>query len=391
MTAHETLQAGLTALNLKSRDLERARQEATAQMRARLEANKPLLEQFQVKVSRAAEIAATVQDNAPSAIIVIVGSMLIASAIRSASAVYENYEKSGVFFLFAAIAALAFVLSGEVAILILSQARARKGMQDREAKRPRTVWTQEIVRVWRVMRGIEAPRTMDAMPERDYTGFVLALAIAFCVVANLLVGIRPALELSATRNEAGERVLPSMSVFLENLPVYPANVQGAFALDVALALLPPLLSAVGGHWLARWSVELAEDARRPQKLFEAAMTQWQDKFRDPLATAEGMEKFEEVLRDIIAGKERAAAKRAAAQTVQPSAPATMPARSFTPARLQPSQSKMIEFFKANPGYWQAIRDGERGAQARAVEASGLSKTVVSQVVEILAARPDLLG
>jgi hypothetical protein len=215
----------------------------------------------------------------------------IASAIRNVSAVFENYSAAGAHDGVAILAALAFVVSVEVAVFIVALARAGVEMRRRSENRPRHVTSlRTLYRGLQVRLGTAEPLSYADLPERDTLGLVLWLAVGFAVVANLAVALAPML---------GETQQP-LQDYLAGLAAAPGRQQVTFILDVALALLPPALALVGGELTAKFAREFAQQGEQGKAEYRVDLAAWRAAWQDPLSIDEG----EEYLLDLLNDKAR---------------------------------------------------------------------------------------
>jgi hypothetical protein len=284
---------------------EAARRQAIRAMRKRLELGKPNPDDYRASdAPRAAQAVAGVLAWAKFGVIPVALAAGVASAIRNVTAVYTNYRAAGTQDTVAILAALAFVVSVEIAVFVVALARAGREMERHAAGRPRYVTSlKSLWRGVRVRLGLETPLPFDELPDRDSLGLVLLLAVGFAVVANLAVAMGPVLA----------NTQQPLQAYLAGLGSAPGSVQIAFVLDVALALLPPALALVGGELTARFAREYAQLAEAGSNEYRADLEAWRAAWVDPLSTDEGADYLAELLDE----KARRKAGRQVEREVEP--------------------------------------------------------------------------
>ena len=73
-----------------------------------------------------------------------------------------------------------------------------------------------------------------------------------------------------------------LQAYLASLPTLPGSVQMTFALDIALALLPPALALVGGELTARFAREFAQQAQAARAALARDLETWRAEWSEPL-------------------------------------------------------------------------------------------------------------
>lgn len=226
----------------------------------------PKREDFVRRRPGAARIVGQVLHGSRVGVVIVAVAMLVASAIRNVTAVYDNYTASGSSGIVAGLAAATFVVGVEGAIFFLALAQEQTRMRQREDGTRRVANLGDLLHGLNVRLGKAEPHPWEALPKRDGLGMVIALAFGFAVIANVGVAMRGEFEVSG---------LP-LHEFLASLPARAANEQVRFFENLAIALLPPTIALIAGHITARWASEYAVDGSEDtaEAAYQDALAEW---------------------------------------------------------------------------------------------------------------------